>query len=150
LRRYLKARRHGLKAPNTIVIGAAACGEGNPAWFQSDGSLVPFGYFKQLRKLSAAVAGQNPHLGARAQRGRGTTPALPARTRRLPAIAVGAFDQRGLAPRSHQATDTPERVDAGSIDRVVEFGLLLVDAIDAYLGSRPAPAAPEKASATPA
>jgi hypothetical protein len=150
LRRYLRARGQVLNARNTIVIGVAACGEGNPRWFHSDGPFIPFGYFKQLRKLAAAVASQNPHLRAQAHRGRGTTPALPARSRRLPAIAVGALDQRGLAPRSHQAVDTPAAVDAGSIDRVVEFGLLLVDAIDAYLGTRPAPAPPERAGATPA
>jgi hypothetical protein len=141
LRRYLRARGQTLTAPNTIVIGVAASGEGNPRWFHSDGALLPFGYFKQLRKLSAAAASQSPHLRARDHRGRGTTPALPARSRRLPAVAIGAVDQRGLAPRSHQPSDTPDRIDAGSIDRVVEFGLLLVDAIDAYLGSRPAPAA---------
>ena len=32
-----------------------------------------------------------------------------------------------------------EAIPASSVDRVVEFGLLLVDAIDAYLVSRPAP-----------
>ncbi len=141
LRRFLRARRGTHRAPNTIVIGIAACGQGNPCWLQSDGTLVPVGYFKQLRRLAAGVASDNPHLKARPQRGRGTAPALPARSRRLPAIAVGAIDQQGLAPRSHQGADTPERIDAGSIDRVVEFGLLLVDSIDAYLASRPAPAA---------
>jgi hypothetical protein len=150
LRRYLQARGKTLKAPNTIVIGLAACGEGDPRWFHSDGTLLPFGYFKQLRKLSAAVASQSPHLSARAHRGRGTTPPLPARSRRLPAIAVGALDERGLPPRSHQPTDTPDRIDPGSVDRVVEFGLLLVDAINAYLGSRPAVGAEKKASATAA
>jgi hypothetical protein len=150
LRRYLQRRRQRHKATNTIVIGIAASGQGNPAWLLSDGALVPFRFFKQLRKLSAAVASQNPRLRARAHRGRGTTPALPARSRRLPAIAVCALDQRGLAARSHQAADTPERVDVASVDRVVEFGLLLADAIDAYLGTRPAPAVHESASATPA
>jgi hypothetical protein len=150
LRRYLRARGKTLTAPNTIVIGVAACAQGNPRWFQSDGTLLPFGYFKQLRKLSTSVASQSPYLSARSHRGRGTTPALPARSRRLPAIAVGALDQRGLAPRSHQPGDTPDRVDPGSVDRMVEFGLLLVDAIDTYLGSRPTPAAENKASATAA
>jgi hypothetical protein len=139
-----------LKASNTIVVGVAACGEGDPRWFQSDGTLLPLAYFKQLRKLAAGVASQNPHLRAEAHRGRGTTLALPARARRLPAIAVGALDVRGVAPRSHQTADLPDRVDAGSIDRVVEFGLSLVDAIDAYLASRPAPAAQAKASPAPA
>lgn len=139
LRHFLRARRGSRRAQNTIVIGIAACGQGTPVWLQSDGTLVGVGYFKQLRRLAADVANQNAHLKARPHRGRGTTPALPARSRRLPAITIGALDETGVAPRSHQATDTPERVDTGSVDRVVEFGLLLVDAIDAYLVSRPAP-----------
>jgi hypothetical protein len=154
LRRFLRARRETRRAPNTIVIGVAACGQGTPVWFSSDGTLMPVGYFTQLRRLAADVADQNPHLKARPHRGRGTAPALPARSRRLPAITIGALDERGLAPRSHQATDTPERVDTRTVDRVVEFGLLLVDAIDAYLINRPAPAsatpAPENAADDPA
>jgi hypothetical protein len=144
LRRFLRARRETYRAPNTIVIGIAACGQGNPCWFHSDGALIPIGYFKQLRRLAAGVASENPHLNAGRHRGRGTTPALPARSRRLPAIAIGALDERGLAPRSHQASDTPDRLDAGSVDRLVEFGLALVDAIDAYLITRPVPASAEK------
>jgi Peptidase family M28 len=141
LRRFLRARRGTRRASNTIVIGIAACGQGTPVWFRSDGTLVPVGYFRQLRRLAADVANQNAHLKARPHRGRGTAPALPARSRRLPAITIGALDERGVAPRSHQAVDIPDRVDTASVDRVVEFGLLLVDAIDAYIASRPAPAA---------
>jgi hypothetical protein len=148
LRRYLRTRRQTHRTSNTIVIGIAACGQGKPCWFQSDGTLVPVRYFTQLRRLAAGVAGESPHLDAGAGRGRGTTPALPARSRRLPAIAIGALDQLGLAPRSHQTADTPERLDTGSVDRVVEFGLALVDAIDAYLASRAAAAAPENRSET--
>jgi hypothetical protein len=117
-------------------------------WFHSDGALVPVGYFKQLRGLAASVAHQNPHLTARPHRGRGTTPALPARLRRLPAIVIGGLDRRGMVPRSHQASDTPERIHTGTVDAIVEFGLLLVDAIDAYLVSRPAPAATGNTAAT--
>jgi Peptidase family M28 len=146
LRRYLRPRRKTYTAPTTIVLGIAACGQGDPCWFDSDGALVPVGYFKQLRRLAASVARENTHLGARPRRGRGATPALPARSRRLPAIALGAYDQQGLASRSHQGADTPERIETGSVDRVVEFGLVLVDAIDAYLASRAAPPAAEKGS----
>jgi hypothetical protein len=144
LRRFLRARRKTHTAPNTIVLGIAACGEGNPCWFDSEGTLVPVAYFKQLRRLAGAVADQNRHLNARPHRGRGTTPALPARSRRLPAITIGALDRRGLVARSHQTADTPERIDAGSVDRVVEFGLLLVDAIDAYLAGREGPSRQER------
>jgi hypothetical protein len=69
------------------------------------------------------VASEDPGLHARSRRGRGQTPALPARERRLPAIALGATGEGGEAT-----------------DHVVEFGLLVVDAIDAYIARR-APAA---------
>jgi hypothetical protein len=136
LRRHLYARRKARRAPNTVVLGIAACGAGAPRWWYSDGSLIPVGYFKQLRRLAAQVGGTEPGLQATAHRGRGTTPALPARLRRLPAITIGDLEPPGVAPRSHQAADTPDRVDHEAVDRLVEFGLLLVDSIDAFIATR--------------
>ncbi len=140
LRSYLRSRRSSRRAPNTIVLGIGASGAGSPVWFVSDGALVPLAYFRQLRALSATVARDESQADARPYRGRGSTPALAARWRRLPAIALAARDPLGMAPRSHQRADTPDSIDARAVDRVVEFGLLLVDQIDAYLGSRAAPA----------
>jgi hypothetical protein len=51
----------------------------------------------------------------------------------LPAITIGCLDSDGLAPRSHQAGDVQDRLDRGSIDRLLELALTLVDAIDADL-----------------
>jgi len=82
----------------------AACGAGRPSWWVSDGRLVPLRYANSLRALCDEIE-------AAAHHGRGTTPALPARSAGLPAIAIGCLDSRGLAPRSHQQTDTPELID---------------------------------------
>jgi hypothetical protein len=71
---------------------------------------------------------------------------MPAGKNRLPAIAIGNLDERGLAPRSHQRNDTPEGTDGYALDRAVELGLALVDAIDAALD--PEPAASDAASDT--
>jgi hypothetical protein len=139
LRRYLRARRAIRKAPNTVVLGFAPCGAGPPRWWVSDGTLVPVGYFKPLREMSAALAADEPHINAKPYRGRGRTPALPARSARLPAITLGCLDQNGLAPRSHQSQDTPDQIDPAAIDQAVEFALLLVDRIDAFLAARGAP-----------
>ena len=140
LRSYLRARRSSRRAPNTIVLGLDASAAGSPVWFVSDGALIPLAYFRQLRGLCAAVSRDDSQADARPYRGRGSAPALAARWRRLPAIALAARDPQGMAPRSHQRTDTSDSIDARAADRVVEFGLLLVDQIDAYLGSRAAPA----------
>ncbi len=140
LRRYLRERREARRAPNTVVLGFAACGAGKPRWWVSDGNLAPVGYFKPLREMCAAIAAEEPGLNATAHRGRGRTPALPGRSARLPAIALGCLDQNGLAPRSHQPQDTPQSIDPAAIDQTVEFALLLVDRIDAFLAARGAPA----------
>jgi Peptidase family M28 len=136
LRQYLRRRRKTRRAPNTVVVGIAACGAGTPHWWYSDGPLVPVGYFGPLRRLCQQIAKDEPDLKARTHRGRGTTPALPARLRRLPAITIGSLEQPGIAPRSHQADDTPAHVDGAAVDQIVEFGLTLTDAIDAFIASR--------------
>jgi hypothetical protein len=141
LRRHLRARKRELTAANAVVIGVAPSGAGSTRWWLSDGTLLPQRYFGRLRELAAQIARDEPHFGAVAHRGRGATPAQPGRACGLPALAIGCLDNDGLAPRSHQATDTPERVEAGALDDTVQFGLMLVDAIDAYIGQLPRPEA---------
>jgi hypothetical protein len=137
LRRYLRGRRRRLRPATTIVLGIAACGAGRARWWVSDGALIPVAYNKRLRELCAEVASAEAHLGAAPHHGRGSTPALPARLALLPAITIGALDERGLAPRSHQLGDTSDQIDQESLEAVLAFALALVDAIDAdlYAGS---------------
>jgi Peptidase family M28 len=135
LRRYLRARRRELTPRTSIVLGLAPCGSGAPRWWVSDGSLLPLRSFATLRRLSERVARGDPGLEARPQTARGTSPAFPARLARLPTITLGCLDDRGLAPRSHQRQDTPDAIDEHALDRAVEFGLLLIDAIDAFLAT---------------
>lgn len=123
LQRYLRTRKRELRHANVAVLGIAACGAGHPAWWSSDGRLVPLRYARSLRELCADTA-------ATAHRGRGTTPALPARATGLPAIAIGCLDDRGLAPRSHQRTDTPEQIDDDALNGAVALGLTLIAALE--------------------
>lgn len=135
LRRYLRARKRVLRPANAVVLGISACACGTPRWWISDGALVPRRPFRALRQLAADVSSQTPHLKARPVRSRSSSPALPA-AGRLPALTIGTFDPRGSVPRSHDPADTVQRVDQASMDQAVEFGLLLVDAIDGYLSRR--------------
>ncbi|HEX3688623.1 MAG TPA: M28 family peptidase [Solirubrobacteraceae bacterium] len=144
LRRHLRSRRGELRPANTIVLGIAAAGAGRPRWWVSDGPLMPLRYLQRLRGLAADAGGvAQPH------RGRGTSPALPARARRLPAVTVGCLDGRGLVPRSHQTRDTPAAIDPAAPDALLQYALTLVDAIDADLArtQRPADPAPRPAPA---
>jgi hypothetical protein len=142
LRRHLRARRRVLRPENTIVLGIAACGAGQPRWWTSDGAFLPLRFHPRLRALCQQVASEESHLGAAPHRGRGATPALPARAAGIPAISIGCLDERGLAARSHQATDTAELIDDAALEAMLAMALALVDAIDVDLArTRPQPAA---------
>jgi Peptidase family M28 len=136
LREYLRSRKHVRQSANTVALGFAACGGGRPRWWVSDGALIPCRYGKELRTICAAVAQEDAEPGPRPHRGRGHTPALRARWARLPAIALGCLDEQGVAARAHQTSDTPQAVSLEAIDQAVEFGLQLVDRLDAMLARR--------------
>jgi hypothetical protein len=140
IRRYLRARRKELRPENAIVLGISPAGAGQPYWWQSDGRLVPLRYAPRLRALCSQT-GASPH------RGRGATPAFPARAAGLPAIAIGCLDSHGLPANSHQKADTPERIDGTALDSALETGLALIKAIDAALAPDPQTNPP---AATPA
>jgi hypothetical protein len=129
LRRYLKA--HERELGRAIVLGIAPCGAGRLRWWRSDGRLIPIGYSRRLRRLANEAADDH----ARSHRGRGGTPALPARSRLrpLPALAIGTLDARGLP--------TGTGMDAESLSHAVDFALRLVEAIDAELDATGTPAA---------
>ncbi len=139
LRLHLRRHRRELTRANTVVLGIAPCGSGQPRYWRSDGRLVPLGYARPLRQLAANLQ------TARAHRGRGQTPALSARSKGLPAIAIGCLDdETGLPPRSHQPTDTAGTTDETALNNTLQSTLRLVEEISAWLTA----AAP--AAATPA
>ncbi|MBV9311502.1 MAG: M28 family peptidase [Solirubrobacterales bacterium] len=148
LRKYLRARKHELRPANVVALGVAPCSAGQPRWWVSDGQFVPLRYSARIRELCSQLIQDEPDLQASPYRGRGATPALPARAAQLPAIGIGSLDARGLTPRSHQVSDTAETIDETALDTTLELGLLLVDAMDGFLARASARAAPTTAAAT--
>lgn len=122
LRRYL--RTHRTEPQSAVVLGIAPCANGDVRHWLSDGRLIPLRYSRTLRELCAGL-----HAGA-GYRGRGATPAFPARARGLPAIAIGCPDGNA------------QSVDEAALDRALELALALVDAIDASLVPAEAPPTP--------
>jgi hypothetical protein len=144
LRAHLRNRRPKPRPPDVVVLGLAACGAGSPQWWVSDGQLVPLRYLPRLGELSAAVAAADPQLRALPHHGCGAGPALPARSRGLPAITIGCLDATGLPPHTHTDDDTVDRLEPQALDAALVFALALVDEIDAEVGrlrARGAPAA---------
>ncbi len=136
LRRYLRARRMEDTPANTVVLGIAACTEGSPRWWVSDGPLIPLLYARPLSGLCGEIAGAQPELDAAPHSGRGSAPAYSARLARRPAISIGCLDKRGTVPHSHGRDDTAANIDTAAIDAAVQFGLMLVDEIDAWFAAR--------------
>jgi hypothetical protein len=132
LSRYLNARRREPRA-GTVVLGIAAGGGGERRWWTGDGSLIPLRFGRRLDAVAQRSIGSRTELGAAPHRGRGVSPAFPARFAGLPAITIGCLDARGLVPRSHQPSDIPDALDRGALDGLLEAALTLVDAIDADL-----------------
>ena len=114
------------------MVGVAACGAGDPRWWESDGPLLPRRAANALRAVAGELAARYPELGLRAHRGRGWSPAYAGR--RQPAITLGALDADGLIPHSHRPDDLPPTIDPRVPDTALEVGLLFVDALDARLG----------------
>jgi hypothetical protein len=53
-------------------------------------------------------------------------------------VTIGCLDGRDLVPRSHQRADTAERIEPAAIENVVQYALILVDAIDSFVGQQTA------------
>jgi len=145
LRHYLRRRKEVIRPLNSAVLGIAACTAGSPCWWRREGRLVPLQSAPRMRELAARVAQEQPDLGVVRQSGGSNTPAHPARIARIPALGIGTIAEDGLVPRSHQRADTAAAIDSGAIEQAVEFGLMLVDAIDASMAERQ-----RAAAATPA
>jgi hypothetical protein len=150
LRRHLARRRRELRAATTAVVGVGPCGSGSPCWWESDGSFLPLRFHRRLIGLARRLAAPDAMHPARPQWGRGTSPALPARARGLPAITIGAVDEFSLAPRSHEPRDVAGAVQGATLDEVLEFALTLVDALDAELSQAVAEPPVTAASSPPA
>ena len=141
------ARRRSERRPaTTIVLGIGAVRRRRRRrWWISDGSLIPLRYPAPAEPRSRARSRPRTELGAAPHRGRGVSPALPARVAGLPAITIGCLDGDGLAPALAPARRRSRRrsTAAPSTD-CCELALTLVDAIDADLRSRSAQLAVEQ------
>ncbi len=130
LRRHLRRHRREISRKDAAILALAASGAGELRWWTSDGSFFPLRYSKRLRQLCSQIA-QDGNVSP--YRGRGVSPAFPGRAAGVPAITLGCLDARGLATGSHRPSDVAAGVDPSALDATLEFALILVDALDAYL-----------------
>jgi hypothetical protein len=120
MRSYVKARRKRARPETLAVLALEPCGERPPAWWTEDGLLLPLRLHPELVSLAAAVARDEPALGARPVRRESATPAYPARQARWPAIAIGS-------------RAWTEESDSAALDATLHLCLGLVGRLDARL-----------------
>lgn len=133
---YVRNRRRRWDAARVAVLEIRPCGAGRPAFWVTDGPLVPLRLHPRLIELARGAAGREAHLGASAQRGRDASAAYRARQARWPAIAVGALDEHAIAPRRRAPGDEPGTVDVEAMGATLELCLALVTALDEDLAGR--------------
>lgn len=151
--RWLSEHRQALDPRRTIFIGLDRLGVGTVRYARSEGLVGRARYRSQLVALCDELAAE-PSLarrtGARSARPAGATDAHAARRRGFPAIALSCADDHGLAPHSHQASDTPENVDAAAVERAEAFCSALIERVDERIGPDVAAVAAGSAGEKPA
>ncbi|HEX8120844.1 MAG TPA: hypothetical protein VF549_06190 [Solirubrobacteraceae bacterium] len=121
---YVRARRRGASAERVAGLAVEPCAGGEPRFWTHDGPILGTRLHPRLVSLAADA-------GGRGHRGRGVTGALRARQAGWPAIAVGALDGRGRAPRARDRSDTPANADDAAMAATLELALRLVRRLDA-------------------
>ncbi len=129
----------------TIVVGLAPMATGQPRFWISDGPAIPMRFNARLRELAATALGEQ----ARPHRGRGLSPAFPARAAGLPALTIGTLDRSGLVQNSHTSSDTIANVDPATVDLMFELAIALIGAIDRAAADAPARPARRPAARRP-
>jgi hypothetical protein len=130
-RGYVRNRRRRWDPARLAVLEVKPCGAGRPAFWVTDGPVVPLRLHPRLIELATAA------LGADAgERGREASAAYRARQARWPALAVGALDPDGTVPRRRAADDEPAALDPKAMRSTLELCVALVTALDADLAKR--------------
>ena len=129
-RGYVRNRRRRWDPARVVVLEVRPCGDGEPAFWVTDGPVVPVRLHPRLIELARASGAATP------ERGREASGAYRARQARWPAIAIGALDADGLVPRRRAADDEPAALDRKAMEATRQLCLALVKALDADLAKR--------------
>jgi hypothetical protein len=128
---YIRKRRRW-DAERLAVLEIRPCAGGRPALWVTDGPLVPLRLHPRLIELACAAS----NATAAELRGRDASAAYRARRMRWPAIALGAVNDHGIAPRRRMPDDEPDTVDVAAMEAILELCLALATALDADLAKR--------------
>jgi hypothetical protein len=134
MRAFLGRHAGELDTSSTVFLCVDDVGGGGGVRYATkEGWVLGYAYHPDLVALCDQIAtedAQENYYDAAPQNTRTATDALPARTAGFPAIAIGCAD----TPHYHQPTDTPDNIDAASLERAYDFCSELIELIDETIG----------------
>jgi hypothetical protein len=129
---YVRRRRRRWDPARVALLEIRPCGTGSPAFWVTDGAVLPLRLHPRLVELAGGI-GENPPTP---QRGRDASAAYRARQARWPALALGALDPSGIVPRRRAADDDPDALDPKAMEATLALCVALVAALDEDLARR--------------
>ena len=121
--------RHGgeLRGRRPLVLNLEVVGSGHLIYFEGDGFVKRYPYDGDAVALAHDVAAEPEFATVSALKTAPfATDALVATRHGIPAITVASLNDEGYVPHYHWPSDTPEKVDLGSMEDAYRFCLRLI------------------------
>ena len=137
MRSFLRRHRKALDRRSTVFLNLDEVGAGTVRYTRREGALVAVRSHVQLVEICQEIAEDDADegaFGARSIANRRPSDGQAARSRGFPALTLTCRDALDLAPRHHEDTDTPERIDEASLERAFGFCSELIERLDAAIG----------------
>ena len=128
MREWMERHKKELDREQTVFLNVDIAGRGTVRWIEKEGLVAAMRYHPSLVEMCKEIG------EGRGMVSRNATDALVARAAGYPAITIGARNAMDYAPDWHQPTDTPDRIDLESLDRVYEFCGALLERLDGSIG----------------
>jgi hypothetical protein len=113
---WLRSRGAGLDPARTLVVSLDTLGSGTPIVLEAEANLLSHGYRPEDLELAWAGAERAGVEPPRPWRAGAWTDAILARFAGLPALSLLSVGPDGIYTEWHLPTDTPDRVDYGSVE----------------------------------
>ena len=137
MRDWVRAHGKELDRERTVIVNVDSVSYGSVYYEVSEGPVISYPMDPELVELCEALAQTSGADGAPASRplrSPVTTDAIASVIRGLRTIAITTLDEGVPPPWYHAHTDTPDRVNPGSLTRATEFVVSLVRLLDRDAG----------------
>lgn len=141
MRSFLRTHRAELDPETTFFVNIDSVGGGDVRYLTSEGTVVAYDLDRRLVQICDAIAAADRNdenrLRAEPLRSESAADSLPVRLSKRRAITISCVEPGArFPPNHHLPTDTPDNLDAGSLDRAHDFAHQLVRQLDRDVGRR--------------